>query len=192
MRRSVSMFAVLLAVAGASTAVQAQGPAAPGRAAVPGFGARAGAGMMQPAAFLLAHTGDLQLTDAQVTRLAALARRAAADRKALRASFDSARARMRQMPADSLRRGQRPLAALAPDLQRLRDQRHADFRDALAVLTADQQATLWEMMSAQRAMRAVRAAGLARRPGGTMMRPRVLPRRPLQGAPGAPPVRPED
>jgi len=38
--------------------------------------------MMDAASMFLAHTGELQLTDAQVTRLAAIARRAEAREKA--------------------------------------------------------------------------------------------------------------
>jgi hypothetical protein len=55
------------------------------------------------------------------------------------------------------RRGQRPdsadrgRAGPPPELvaagQRMRDQAHADLRDALSVLTPDQQATSWEIMA---------------------------------------------
>ena len=69
----------------------------------------------------LAHAGDLQLTDQQVVRLAAIARRASERRRVAPATMDSARS-----------------AA------------HADLRDALAVLTPDQQASAWEMLRRDR------------------------------------------
>ena len=63
-----------------------------------GMGAMAMAGgmhqmmMMDAASMFLAHTGELQLTDAQVTRLAAIARRSEARQKAMHARMDSAMA----------------------------------------------------------------------------------------------------
>ena len=94
------------------------------------------------ASMLLAHTGELKLSDPQVTRLAAIARRTAERRQSMRASLDSVRP-----VRDSVRRGP-PLAARA-FVERMRDQTHTDLRDALSVLTADQQATAWEMVAAR-------------------------------------------
>jgi len=127
------------------------------------------------AEMLLARTGDLKLTDQQVTRLAAIARRAHERRETMRTTM---RARL-----DSLRAANPPAAGAAPgtpgtpgarrfmpgapgaagarngfaaDMQRMRDQAHADLRDAIAVLTPDQQAQAWEAVSAR---------GAAGRPG---------------------------
>ena len=100
--------------------------------------------------FLLAHTGDLSLTDAQVVRLAAISRRTDARRKTMMARMDSARAAARPAPGDSAgprRRGGRPMAPPSAELQQARDQMHADIRDAIAVLTPDQQATAWVMIA---------------------------------------------
>jgi hypothetical protein len=97
---------------------------------------------------LLSQTGTLQLTDAQVVRLAAIARRTEDRHRALRTKLDSLRPR--RAAGDSAARRERP--APPTDLfERERDASHADLRDALAVLTADQQARAWEMMSARRA-----------------------------------------
>ena len=90
---------------------------------------------------LLASTGELKLTDQQVVRLAAIARREADRRQSLRLRMDSLRTRLR---ADTTAR-RRAFAEGQPDMQRLRDQARADVRDALAVLTPDQQAQAWEM-----------------------------------------------
>ena len=125
------------------------GPPMPGPGAT-GGGPRGGSAVDDPAQFLLSHTGELKLTDAQVTRLAAIARRSAERRRALRAQMDSlrlqrtrgerpdsaARARMRQQ-ADQMR----------PQMERLREQSQADRRDAIAVLTPDQQAQAWERVA---------------------------------------------
>jgi hypothetical protein len=101
--------------------------------------------MMDVASRFLAQTGELKLTDAQVTRLAAIARRTSEHRAAMRASLDS----LRPAPGaqrDSLRRQGPPPAARAL-ATRMRDQSHADLRDALAVLNPDQLATAWGMMA---------------------------------------------
>ena len=98
---------------------------------------------------LLGQTGELRLTDQQVVRLAAIARRADDRRRALRTRMDSLRVTLR---ADTTARRRRfaPDAPLATDLQRMRDQSRADLRDALSVLTPDQQAQAWEMRSLRR------------------------------------------
>ena len=185
----------------AATSVGAQrpgGPPGPGR---PAFGMRAGApgGGVSPvgatADFLLAHTGDLALTDAQVVRLAAISRRTDARRKALMARMDSARAAARPAPGDSAgpgRRGGRPAGPPPAELQQMRDQMHADVRDAIAVLTPDQQATAWLMVAGGPALGAMRGGPMGPRPRrgmedgqqtnrGSISRPpaaRDVPRRP--------------
>ncbi|HEY9226103.1 MAG TPA: hypothetical protein VIP11_05620 [Gemmatimonadaceae bacterium] len=108
-----------------------------------------GMGMMRDAASMfLAHTGELQLSDAQVTKLAAIARRAESREKAMRTRMDSMMVRgkteangdggdemmmvrMRMfMPSDADRRAM-----------------HEDNREAFTIVTADQLATAWELMS---------------------------------------------
>jgi len=127
-------------------ALQAQGTAAP--AAPPAVGRVGPMGPMGPggdvASFLLSHTGELKLSDQQVTRLAAIARRSADRRQAAMRSMDSAMARGPRR--DSAGRGRfAPSPELRATAQRMRDQRHSDLRDALGVLTPDQQATAWEL-----------------------------------------------
>ena len=176
----------------AGAAVSAQGPGAP-------MGPRPDGPMPARAAEqFLARVGELQLTDAQVTRLAAIARRGAARREAQRASFDSMRTRMLNAPpADSAARAARR-ASMQATMDRVRDQNQADLRDALAVLTPDQQAKAWQFRAGGRmGMRRMRegmrrgarprdGAGPARgRDDGPRMR---APRG--QRAPGGPPGRP--
>ncbi len=124
-------FALPLALAGVSLPAGAQG--------MQGGGPRPGV------EFLLAHTGSLQLTDAQVTKLAAIARRVAERHRALRASMDSLRMRHRAGgdSSSARHRGGPPPAAF----QHEREAAHTDLRDAIAVLTPEQQATAWEMVS---------------------------------------------
>lgn len=163
--------AVLLCFAAATAAV-AQGP----------MPRRADAG--PPAAqMLLAQTGELELTDAQVVRLAAIARRSEARRRSLRAAMDSGQARFGGQPGDSVARrqfGQRMQA----DLQRAQEQMRTDQRDALAVLTADQQAKAWNMVANRGArMRGGRGPGdMGRMRGGRGDRMRPL--RPMDRNPG--------
>jgi Spy/CpxP family protein refolding chaperone len=104
-----------------------------------------------PAQFLLGHTGELRLTDAQVTRLAAIARRSAERRRAHRAQMDSVRPeRMATGRPDSAARAamRQRFEQMRPQLERLRDQSQADRRDAIAILTPDQQALAWERIAA--------------------------------------------
>jgi hypothetical protein len=159
----------LLSLAGTS-ALGAQGPGRTGRPA----GAPA-------ARLLLSHTGALELTDAQVTRLAVIERRAEARRKALRAAMDSARTRFQANPADSV--GRRQFAQrMRADLDRTRDQARVDQRDALAVLNADQQSRAWDLMSSRgRAMRDGMRGGRGMRPMRPMKPGRMAPRRPMRG-----------
>ena len=132
---------LLIASAAGAVSLSAQQPQ--GRGPVPGampFGPAA-------AEMLLSQTGALQLTDVQVVRLAAIARRSEDRHRALRTRLDSLRPR--RAPGDSAARR----ARMAPPIdlfERERDASHADLRDALAVLTVDQQARAWEMMAARR------------------------------------------
>lgn len=159
-------FAFLLALAMAP-ALHAQAPEpgpggrpAPGRAGRPGGpppfarGPAFGRGMRPPAgpggdvaSFLLAHTSDLKLSDQQVTRLAALARRSGDRRQAAMRAMDSLATR--RLRNDSTGRGpggpSGPPPGMRAEAERMRDQRHADLREALGVLTPDQQATAWEL-----------------------------------------------
>jgi hypothetical protein len=93
--------------------------------------------------WVLGHTGELKLTDAQVVRLAAVARRAADRHDQMRAQFEARRGQMTP--------GQPPSAADRQRMQQAfeqeREQGRADLRDALSVLTPDQQARAWEMMA---------------------------------------------
>ena len=94
--------------------------------------------------FLLAHTAELKLTDQQVTRLAAIARRAGERRQAAMRAMDSLATR--GMRRDSAGRGPGgPPPAMRAEAERMRDQRHAELQEALGVLTPDQQATAWEI-----------------------------------------------
>ena len=150
---------LIVSTAGAMR-LSAQQPQGPG----PGPASMEGMPFGPPAAqMFLSQTGALQLTDAQVVRLAAIARRAEDRHRALRTRLDSLRPR--RAPGDSAGRRERP--APPTDLfERERDASHADLRDALSVLTADQQARAWEMMSARRAMPFARAIGRTGRRDG--------------------------
>ena len=159
MRRFAFLFALAIA-----PALHAQAPEpGPGPRPAPGRDGRSGGpppfargpafgrGMRAPAgpagdvaSFLLAHTADLKLNDQQVTRLAALARRSGERRQAAMRAMDSLATR--RMRNDSAGRGPGgPPAATRAEAQRQRDQRHTDLREALGVLTPDQQATAWEL-----------------------------------------------
>jgi hypothetical protein len=53
------------------------------------------------------------------------------------------------------------MQSMRANMERVREQDHADRRDAIAVLTPDQQARAWEMIAARgRAMRGARAGAL--------------------------------
>lgn len=128
-----------------------------------------------PAAeMLLSQTGELELSDAQVVRLAAIARRSEARRRALRASMDSARARFGGQPADSVARRQFEQRMQA-DMQRAAEQMRTELRDAIAVLTADQQAKAWNRVANRgprmRGSRGVGEMDRLRRGMGNRMRP---------------------
>ena len=158
------------------------------------------------AEFLLSQTGELKLTDAQVTRLAAIARRSADRRRAMRARLDSLRPEFTPgSRPDSATRAQLRQRAeqMRPQMERLREQTQTDRRDAIAVLSADQQAQAWERVATMgRAMRdgpggprgmGMRRDGMRRQfgPRGPEGRrygpPDGAPREQRQGPPGAGP-----
>jgi len=154
MKRQLVIAAVFCAASALTLgAQQPRGQMGPGAMPGPGgMGARRGGAMDDPAQFLLAQTGELNLTDAQVTRLAAIARRTTERRRALRIQMDSLRT---QRPPgggrpDSAQRARmrQSFEQMRPAMQRLRDQAQADRRDAIAVLTPDQQARAWERVAA--------------------------------------------
>lgn len=162
MRRLALLLTLALA-----PALRAQAPEpGPGAGPVPGRGGRPGGpspfargpafgrGMRAPggpageiASFLLSHTAELKLTDQQVTRLAAIARRAGERRQAAMRTMDSLATRgARRDSAGRMPGGPGgPPSAFRAEAERMRDQRHAELREALGVLTPDQQATAWEL-----------------------------------------------
>jgi hypothetical protein len=148
MRRLTAI--ILFTLPAAASPLLAQGPGRAPMRGAPGV------------EMLLSQTGALQLTDQQVVRLAAIARRAEDRRRALRTRLDSLRPRL--APGDSATRRQRFAGPPTEVLEREREAAHTDLREALAVLTADQQARAWEMITERRAM--PMGAG----PGGAMMR----------------------
>lgn len=134
-------------VAGAMAGAQGPGgPGGPGGMPARGPEGRPLAGARAAEQFL-ARVGALGLSDAQVTRLAAIARRSEARRVAQRAAMDSMRTRARAAPADSAARAARR-ASMRATMERWREQNQADLRDALAVLTPDQQAKAWQLRDA--------------------------------------------
>ena len=181
MRRSSLLLALCASLC--AGAAMAQAPGAPGAPAAPLM-----ARPMDPAAMLLARTGELQLSDAQVVRLAAIARRSADRRRAMRASFDSMRPPMMggaARPDSAARATFRARAdAIRARMEQARNAQHTDLRDAIAVLTADQQARAWEMMAARR--RGAMVGRMRRAPFGGMMRRGGPDGRFAPGAPGAP------
>jgi hypothetical protein len=113
--------------------------------------------MMDAASFFLGCTGELQLTDAQVTKLAAIARRAEGREHAMRARMDSAMVAMRSdgsMPHDGAGGGtmMTMIMRMPMPTEAERKAQHEDDRDAFAVLTPDQLATAWEKMHEHHAM----------------------------------------
>jgi len=126
------------------------------------------------AEFLLSQTGELRLTDAQVTRLAAIARRSADRRRAMRERLDSLRPQLGPgAMRDSATRARFRERAdqMRPQMERLREQAEADRRDAIAILTPEQQAQAWERVATRggRSMRAEpgRPRGMGMRRGQT-------------------------
>lgn len=189
-RRSWTWAFAGVALLGAWPAAAQVTPAIPG----PGMG---GPPVASVAEFLLANTGELHLSDQQVTRLAGIARRAESQRQALRATMDSVMAAPRARPDSARPRAgvMRGPGAPPAAFLRMRDQTHADLRDALAVLNPDQLATAWELASRRTMLFGVqaRAAGIRRLPPpGTIRRgfrvqPPAVPQPP---SPPQPPVNP--
>lgn len=111
----------------------------------PQQGMRGGAGGAEQ---FLARTGELGLTDQQVVRLAAIARRAEARRVEQRAAMPAPAAGMRMgmraggTPADSATRAARmaQMQGMQARMQAMRESREADLKDAIAILTPEQQA----------------------------------------------------
>jgi hypothetical protein len=186
MRMTSIRSGLLITVITAGT-VAAQAPA-PGRArGIPG---RATANLAQ---HFLAHTAQLQLNDQQVTRLAAIARRAESRDQARRVAFDSLRARSMTSAADSATRVARRMElanSMRTAMERARDERHADLRDALAVLNADQQARAWELRPAGRGARAAGERGIRRGGMGRAMRRGEMRRGEMRRGEMRPGVRP--
>lgn len=109
-----------------------------------GRGMRTPGGAPDIGSFLLSHTAELKLSDQQVTRLAAIARRSGDRRQATLRAMDSLATRSPR--ADSVGRGPGgPSPAMRAQAERARDQNRADLREALAVLTPEQLAVAWEI-----------------------------------------------
>lgn len=173
-RRTIGLLAVALVTVSAPLAAQG---VARGERGAQGARVRAqGQGMamarMQAPArgaeFLLAHAGELQLTDQQVVRLAQIARRTAERRQAMRERMAAA-APVRAMrgpgmrgqamrgqaaqPADSATRAARMQQmqarrdSLRTAMQQRRDEVRADLQAALDVLTPEQRARAFELVS---------------------------------------------
>ena len=159
MRSSIRVLAIMTITAATTAAAQNQPPGPP----MPPMGGQHGAQM------LLSRSAQLDLTDAQVTRLAGIARRSEARQRTRRAAMDSARARFAQ-PGDSLARRQFAQRMQA-DMTKEQDQARIDLRDAITVLTPDQQAKAWEMNAARArggAMRGGRGDAMRGGRGGAM------------------------
>lgn len=176
--RAAGMLLALAAAAHAQRPGDGPGPGdRPAFGMLAGMPGRGGASPIGATAdFILSHTGDLALTDAQVVRLAAISRRTEARRKAFVARMDSARAAARPAPGDSSSgpgRGRRAPGPSATELQQARDQMHTDVRDAIAVLTPDQQATAWMMIAGGSALGIMPRGPISQPPP-----PRDVPRRP--------------
>jgi hypothetical protein len=95
-----------------------------------------------PASMLLAATGHLHLTDAQVVRLAAIARRAEERHAAMRTNMHP------PQPGADGRPSEADMQRMHQQMEQMHEQMRADLRDALAVLTPDQQAMAFEMAAA--------------------------------------------
>ena len=188
----------VIAPAVIAPAVGAQQPGGRGPGPMPmarggGPGGRGGAA--GAASMLLGQTAELKLSDAQVTRLAAIARRTADRRTANRSAMDSMRAQFRPAAAGTAPRPSGPPAAARALMERMTAQNHEDLRDALAVLTPDQQASAWESM-ARRSMMARMGSrnrmggrgrgGFGMRRGGPGMGQGGAPGMRRGGPPGAP------
>ncbi|MFL5537671.1 MAG: Spy/CpxP family protein refolding chaperone, partial [Longimicrobiaceae bacterium] len=152
MRRSALLPLLGLALCAAPVAAQSTDRMPGGPGPMPG-----GPGP-DPASMLLAATGHLHLTDAQVVRLAAIARRAEERHAAMRTSMQAAHA---AAPNRQAAPSEADMQRMHQQMEQMHEQMRADLRDALAVLTPDQQARAWEMAMAHHGPGA---------PGGMMMR----------------------
>jgi hypothetical protein len=112
--------------------------------------------MTDAASMFLGHAGDLQLSDSQVTRLAAIARRSASRREAMHARMDSAMMTAHARMGSAMHDGADGAAMMMVSMPMLssadRAAQHTDDRDAFAVLTPDQLATAWELMASHHPM----------------------------------------
>src|SRR6185503_5125763 len=144
----------LLAIVTAAASLSAQNPPVPPMPPMGGAPAGDRSGQM-----LLARSAELGLSDAQIVKLAGIARRSEARRSTQRAVMDSGRARFRQ-PGDSVAR-RAFMERMRTDMTKERDQARVDLKDAITVLTPDQQAKAWEM-NAARGMRGGRGGGAMR------------------------------
>ena len=100
------------------------------------------------ASMLLARTAELKLTDQQVTKLAAIARREGDRRTAMHAHMDSLMHTEQMQVTAGQQSAPRPMMMMHdrdPMMDRMREQDHADLRDALGVLSIDQLADAWVM-----------------------------------------------
>jgi hypothetical protein len=168
MRRSAFLPLLGLALCAAPAAAQGadQMPGHPGP--MPG-----GPGMMMmpggpgpdPAAMLLAATGRLHLTDAQVVRLAAITRRAEERHAAMRTSMQAAHA-PRPGAADRQAPSEADMQRMHQQMEQMHQQMQTDLRDALAVLTPDQQATAFQMVAMHHARGPGGGPGHHMGPGG--------------------------
>lgn len=122
-----------------------QMPGGPGMMAGPMAGGGGGIASM-----LLAHSAELKLTDSQLSRLAAIARRTDDRHQAMRASMDSVMRANRPQADGTAPANPRPLNGDQGRamMTRMRDQERTDLHDALAVLTIDQQTDAWMMRGA--------------------------------------------
>lgn len=136
MRRSALL--PLLGLALCAAPVAAQGPGAMQH----GPGPMPGSPGPDPASMLLAATGRLKLTDAQVVRLAAIARRAEERHAAMRTRMQAAHA---GAPNRQAAPSEAEMQRMHQQMEQMHEQTRADLRDALAVLTPDQQAMAFEM-----------------------------------------------
>ncbi|MDQ6831462.1 MAG: Spy/CpxP family protein refolding chaperone [Gemmatimonadota bacterium] len=176
--RSLLRFTPLIIVLALSPALSAQQAGSPRRPMGPmpgmepggGGGPRVGPGgegggpVGNAPGFLLGHTGELRLTDAQVVKLAAIARRADDRHRAMRASMDSMASAGMRMGRDSASREAmaRRFSQMQPGMEKMRDAGRADLRDAIALLTPDQQAQAWEMVASAARGRGRVNMGMAR------------------------------
>jgi hypothetical protein len=142
MKRSAVLACLGLVLATAP--VSAQGPGGHRAGGPPEHGP-----MLNAADFLLGQTGALKLSDQQVTRLAAISRRAAERHQALMAGMQAAHS---QAGARQQAPGAAEQERMHQAMRQAHEQMSGDLRDALAVLTPEQHAQAWEMAARHHAM----------------------------------------